>query len=136
MGLCIYTGFFVLDKNRENIFRSVIEFNQSVTSYDFILTLTELVTVNEPVYSFLFTHVLTKDTVAFDLTTDDDNSEHPERYNSFTIDTTQFTHAGEWHYVVTEQQTGEVLEKGKMIILKDFNYTMYNGATSYRAYEG
>lgn len=114
----------------------MIEFNQSVTSYEFILTLTELVTVDNPIYSFTFTHVLTKDVVAFDLTTDDDNSEHTGRYNSFTIDTTQFEHVGEWHYVVTEQQTGNVLEKGKMIILRDFNYTMYGGTTSYKSYAG
>lgn len=114
----------------------MIEFNQSETSVEFILTLTELVTVNNPVYSFTFTHVLTKDVVSFDLTTDDDNSEHTERYNSFTIDTTQFEHPGEWHYTVIEQQTGNILEKGKMIILRDFNYTMYDGATSYKSYEG
>lgn len=114
----------------------MITFNQSETSYEFILTLTELVTVNEPAYNFTFTHVLTKDVVSFQLTTADDNSEHPERYNSFTIDTTQFEQVGEWHYIVTEAQTDIVLESGKMIILRDFNFTMYAGATSYKSYEG
>lgn len=114
----------------------MIEFANTETSYEFILTLTELVTVNEPIYDFVFTHVLTKTQVAFSLTEADDNSDFPERYNSFTIDVTQFEKVGEWHYVVTEQQTGNVLEYGKMIITREFNYTQYAGSTSYTAYTG
>ena len=108
-----------------------------VTSYEFIMTLTELVTVNEPAYNFVFTHVLTKEQVSFQLSEADDNSDFPGRYNSFTIDTTQFEHVGEWHYVVTEAQTGNILEQGKMLITRDsFNYTMYGGITTYTAYNG
>lgn len=114
----------------------MITFNESETSVEFILTLSELVTVTNPHYRFTFTHVLTKDVVSFQLTTDDDNSEHQERYNSFTIDTTQFNHVGEWHYVVTQIETETILESGKMIILRDFNFTMYAGATSFKSYEG
>ncbi len=114
----------------------MIQFANTVTSYEFILTLTELVTVNEPVYDFVFTHVLTKEQVSFSLTEADDTSDHPTRYNAFTIDTTQFHQVGEWHYLVTEQQTGNVLEQGKMIITRDFNYNMYAGTTSYTAYNG
>jgi hypothetical protein len=111
-------------------------FDETITEYEFILTLSELVTENEPVYEFQFTHVLTKTQVTFTLTEADDTSEHPERYNSFTIDVTQFEEVGEWHYVVIEQQTGIVLESGKMIITRDFNFTMYAGNTTYTAYNG
>lgn len=114
----------------------MIEFDNTETEYEFIMTLTELTTVDNPIYDFVFTHVLTKDQVSFSLTTDDDNSEYPSRYNSFTIDVTQFTHPGEWHYTVTEQQTGITLEQGKMIINRAFNYEMYAGTTSYTAYQG
>lgn len=116
----------------------MIQFNQTDTSYEFILTLTELVTVNEPVYDFEFIHVLTKETVSFSKTEEDDNSNYPSRYNSFTIDTTLFEYAGEWHYTVTQRATDDteavLLESGKMIIDRDFSFTMYEGATSYKAY--
>ena len=114
----------------------MIQFANTVTEYEFILTLTELVTVNEPVYDFVFTHVLTKEQVSFSLTEADDTSDFPDRYNAFLIGTTQFLQVGEWHYVVTEQQSGNILEQGKMIITRDFNYTMYAGTTSYTAYNG
>src|SRR6478609_5860338 len=112
----------------------MIQFNQSILSYDFIFTLNEAITVNEPTFLFVFTHVLTKDQVTFLKTQENDNSEHPERYNSFTVDTTLFTHVGEWHYTVTQEQHNVLLESGKMIIDRDFEFTMYDGATSYKAY--
>ena len=112
----------------------MIQFNQSILSYDFIFTLNESVTVNEPIYEFVFTHVLTKDQVTFLKTEEDDNSEHPGRYNSFTVDTTLFTHVGEWHYTVTQQQGSVLLESGKLIIDRDFEFTMYDGATTYKSY--
>jgi hypothetical protein len=106
------------------------------TTGNIISTLTELVTVDEPVYDFVFTHVLTKTEVTFSLTEEDDLSDYPGRYNEFNIDLTQFTEVGEWHYVVTEQQTGVVLESGKMIITRAFNYNKYAGNTTYTAYSG
>jgi hypothetical protein len=114
----------------------MIQFPNTLTEYEFILTLTESVTVDEPIYDFVFTHVLTKRQVSFSLTEADDTSDYPQRYNAFTIDTTQFTEIGEWHYIVTEQQTGNVLEQGKMIITRAFNYTQYAGTTTYTAYGG
>lgn len=118
----------------------MIEFANTETEYNFIFTLTELVTVSDPIYDFVFTHVLTKQTVSFSLTPADDISLFQERYNEFLIDVTQFyfdgAGIGEWHYVVTEHQTGIILEQGKMIITRDFNYTKYAGATNYTAYEG
>jgi hypothetical protein len=115
----------------------MIEFDQGDPSpVEFIFTLTENVTEAEPVYDFTFTHVLTKQQVTFSRTVDDDTSTNKDRYNSFMIDTAQFTQAGEWHYTVTEEQTGVVLEYGKMIITRAFNYNMYDSATSYSTYNG
>jgi VCBS repeat-containing protein len=114
----------------------MLEFNQSDTTVEFILTLTENVTVLDPVYDFSFVHVLTKTVVAFTKTTSDDESDFPGRYNAFTINTNLFTQPGEWHYTVTEQQTGIELEKGKLLIDRDFNITMYDSATTYKTYNG
>ncbi len=116
----------------------MIQFANTDVTGTIISTLTELVTVEDPIYDFVFTHVLTKAQVSFSLTDeDDDTSNYKIRYNSFTIDVTQFEHVGEWHYVVTEQQTGNILEKGKMIITRDDSiYTKYAGSTSYTAYNG
>lgn len=114
----------------------MIQFANTETSAEFILTLTELTTVPEPVYDFVFTHVLTKEKVSFTLSAAADLSGYRSRYNSFLIDVTQFHEVGEWHYIVTEQQTGTLLESGKMIITRVFNYTQYAGTTSYTAYSG
>lgn len=114
----------------------MIEFDVSQNPVEFILTLTENVTVPDPVYDFMFTHVLTKKQVTFSRDQSDDTSLYQDRYNAFMIDTSQFTEVGEWHYTVTEDQTGIVLEYGKMIITRDFNYTMYGSATSYTTYNG
>lgn len=114
----------------------MIQFANTDTTGNIVATLTELVTVNDPIYDWVFTHVLTKTQVSFSLTEEDDISDYPQRYNEFNIDVTQFEHVGEWHYVVTEQQTGNILEQGKMIITRDFNYTKYAGTTSYAAYSG
>ncbi len=115
----------------------MIQFANTDVTGTIISTLTELVTVDDPVYDFVFTHVLTKEQVSFSLTEDDDTSEFPTRYNSFVVDVTLFDQVGEWHYVVTEQQTGNILEKGKMIITRDDSiYTKYAGTTTYTAYNG
>lgn len=112
----------------------MLQFNQSDIVVQLILTLTEKVTVADPVYNFVFTHVLTKTEVNFSKTTDEDESAFPDRYNAFTILTNLFDQPGEWHYEVIEDQTGFTLEKGKLIIDRDFNFNMYNGSTTYNTY--
>ncbi len=115
----------------------MIQFANTDVTGTIIATLTELVTVDNPIYDWVFTHVLTKEQVSFSLTQDDDISEFTDRYNEFIIDVTLFNQVGEWHYVVTEQQTGNILEKGKMLITRDDTiYTQYAGTTSYTAYNG
>lgn len=128
----------------------MLQFKQTDTAIALILTLTELVTLPEPNFLFIFTNVTTKDVVAFVKATADDESNYPDRYNQFAIDpSTVFAAAqpGEWHYAVYEQaDAGNVdptlaaglLETGKTLIerAEDFAYDMYDSPTSFKVYNG
>jgi len=119
----------------------MLQFKNSSTSERIIVTLTELVTANSPIYSFAFTHVVTKDVVTFAKTTDDDFSNYPERYNEFEINPSVIFagyQVGEWHYIITEQQTGIVLEYGKLYLDRgtDFSFKKYDNATTFKTYNG
>ena len=113
-----------------------------------VVTLTELTTLDSPFYLFVFTHVLTKRVVAW--VAGSDESSYPQRYNKFEINTTTVfadEPNGEWHYIAYQQSNdtntnpaladGEV-ENGKMILTTgaELEYTKYNSATSYKAYNG
>jgi len=125
----------------------MLEFKQNDTAAELILTLTEFVSIANPYFLFVFTHVLTKETVAFIAA---DTSLYPSRYNQFTINAAvKFSDKppGEWHYKIYEQASssnvdpdlsGAILEYGKMILNRttDFAYNMYEIATSYKAYNG
>ena|SRR5690348_17129793 len=128
----------------------MLQFKQDDTAAMIVLTLTELVTVNTPYYLFVFTHVTTKDQVAFVKAEADDESEYPDRYNQFTIDASNVFDGkpvGEWHYKVHEQESaintdpaaaGAVLEFGKMILDRsaEFGFTKYETTTSFKVYNG
>lgn len=128
----------------------MLEFKQDDTAAVLILTLTELETLTAPNFLFVFTHVLTRDTVAFVKLGSDDESSFPDRYNQYTINPSVVFAGypiGEWHYKIYEQASasnldpalsGSVLEYGKMILDRaiEFAYEMYNSPTSYKAYNG
>lgn len=128
----------------------MLQFRQDDTTAVMILTLTEFVTLPAPYYLFVFTHVTTKDQVKFIKAEIDDESEYPDRYNQFTINAaTVFVdqQPGEWHYKVYEQESavnldpalaGTMLEDGKLILDRatEFEYSMYEGTTSYKTYNG
>lgn len=125
----------------------MLEFKQSDTEAHLILTLTENVSIDTPVFLFVFTHVLTKQVVAFIAA---DVSSFPQRYNQFLINpSVVFTGKppGEWHYKIYEQVSlvnmdptlsGAVLEYGKMILDRavEFAPAMYDEPTSFKAYNG
>ncbi len=125
----------------------MLEFKQNDTAAEMILTLTENVTIDNPYFLFVFTHVLTKNIVAFIAA---DESLFIGRYNKFTINATVLFSGqpiGEWHYKIYEQASpsnidpalsGAILEYGKMILDRATEYApvMYNGATTYKAYNG
>jgi hypothetical protein len=113
----------------------VLNFKQDNADAVMIVTLTERTTLTNPDYYFVFTHVATKDVVTMTLS---DESLFPLRYNSFTIDATQFQ-LGEWHYKVFEQdETGVLLEQGKLIIdpAEAFGFTKFDTTNSYKTYNG
>lgn len=128
----------------------MLQFKQDDTAVAMILTLTEFVTLPAPYYLFVFTHVTTKDQVKFIKAEVDDESEYPDRYNQFTINAaTVFSdqQTGEWHYKAYEQESavnldpalaGTMLEDGKLILDRatEFEYSMYEGTTSYKTYNG
>lgn len=128
----------------------MLQFKQDDTAAEMILTLTEFVTLTTPYYLFVFTHVETKNTVAFVKSEADDESDYPDRYNQFTIDATDIFEdqpTGEWHYKVYEQESstntdpdlaGVLLEDGKLLLERstEFEYGQYSTNTSYKAYNG
>jgi hypothetical protein len=128
----------------------MLQFNQSDTAATLILTLTENVSIGDPYFLFVFTHVLTKSQVKFIKATSQDESTSASRYNAFTIDpSTVFLDQpiGQWNYKVYEQasstntdesSSGAVLEYGKLILDRAtaFEFTKYNNPTTYSAYNG
>jgi hypothetical protein len=120
----------------------MLQFRQSDTTTSLILTLSELKTETSPDYHFVFTHILTRDTVSFTKLNGDDESLYPYRYNKFTIDpSTLFDgkEPGEWHYKVYENDAdGTLLEQGKLMLQReeDFEYTTYNSSNSFTTYNG
>jgi len=128
----------------------MLQFKQDDTDVKIILTLTENVTLDVPYYLFVFTHVLTKDVVAFVKSIADDESGFPARYNQFSVNPGVVfagTQPGHWHYKVYEQesavninpaQAGGILEYGKLIIDRavEFAFTQYHSPTTYKTYNG
>lgn len=115
-----------------------------------IVTLTELVTLDEPFFLFRFKHVETKQVVSFVKGPNDDESDYPYRYNQYSIDTAiVFAEqpAGEWHYEVYEQESADntdpdlatgLIESGRMLLYRasEFEYTMYNQSSTFKTYNG
>ncbi len=128
----------------------MLQFKLNDTAAELILTLTENVSISNPYYLAVFTHVLTGDVVAFILNSAADESLFINRYNKYTINPTVLfsgKQPGEWHYKFYEQASavntdvtmaGNILEIGKMMLDRatDFAYQMYNSATTYKTYNG
>ncbi len=128
----------------------MLEFKRTDTSAELILTLTEMVSIDNANYLFVFTNVLTKDIISFVKLQGDDESAFPERYNQFTIDPASLflqSQPGEWHYQIYEQESttnldpvlaGGKLEDGKLIIEEDpaFQFTKYDSPTTFKTYNG
>lgn len=128
----------------------MLEFRQNDTTAELVLTLTEKATLQAPYYLFVFTHVTTKEVVAFIKSFVEDESAYQRRYNQFTINPSVVfadTQPGEWHYRVFEQESavnedpdssGAVLEYGKLMLKRatDFSYNKYDSPTQYQVYNG
>lgn len=128
----------------------MIQFKQSDTAAVLTLTLTENVSLQDPYFLFVFTHILTKTKVKIIRATGGDQSYFATRYNQFTVNAAiAFLNApiGQYNYKVYEQLsstntdetlTGAVLEYGKLILDRDtaFAFTKYNQAQTFKAYNG
>ena len=128
----------------------MLQFKQSDNAAVLTLTLTENVSLQDPYFLFVFTHILTKTKVKLIRSTGGDQSYYPGRYNQFTVNAaTEFLNApiGQYNYKVYEQlsstntnelMTGAVIEYGKLILNRDtaFAFTKYNQAQTFKAYNG
>lgn len=123
--------------------------NRENTADRIVVTLTEKVTVTDPIYLFIFTHVTTKSKVSFTKVSGQDTSTAKERYNEFTVDTSVLfadENTGQWQYEVyqtddtdpDQSTTGKVLlENGKMELRAETNpttFTGYSTATTFTGY--
>ena len=123
----------------------MLHLQQGEQAQTIVVTLQELQTLTEDFkYKFVFTHGTTKRVVTFFLTSADDESTYPSRYNEFVINTSDVFEdepPGEWLYQVFETTLADVvtveLENGKMYLLESTAYTptKYNVATTYTAYQ-
>ena len=128
----------------------MLQFGQTDISAGLIMTLTEKVSISTPNYLMVFTHVLTRDTVAFVLLGAADESPYRGRYNKYTVNPSVLfvnKQPGEWHYKVYEQASavniapalsGAVIEVGKMMLNRgtEFEFEQYNTVTTYKTYNG
>lgn len=111
-----------------------------------VVTLTEKVTITDPYFLFVFTHITTKTVVNIIKSSADDLSAFPDRYNEFVIDGSLFAHTGQWLYQVYEQESNtntdttglSEVENGKADVVPStsFSYKKYQPATAYKAYAG
>jgi hypothetical protein len=122
--------------------------NQGDTTGRIVCTLTEKVTIAEPFYVFVFTHVTTKAVVQWVQTFGNDTSPSPERYNEFLIPLSLFTNKATGQYTYNVFQSAVVnpattvgltlLENGKMLLEKSSGVTLtgHNPSATYTGYAG
>lgn len=129
-------------------FKQMLLLTKGQTSENIVVTLTERRDLTEGNYLFIFTHYTTKQIVTkiFNFLADD--SDFPERFNQFEIDTSVLFDGcpvGQWTYEVYEEEgvlidpTGlNLLEEG-ILVLKpavDFSFAEYDQAQSFKVYGG
>jgi hypothetical protein len=128
----------------------MLELTKGQAAEKIILTLTELTTLAEPNFLFIFVHTLTRAEVKFVKLNSDDESDYPSRFNKFTVNTAVLflnQPVGEWLYTAYEQAsavntdplaTTGVVETGKMMLkpASEFEYEMYEEPTTYKTYAG
>lgn len=115
---------------------------------DLIVTLNEKRTLDNGYYLFVFENVNTRDIVTKIFSFSEDESDYPERFNSFPLSSTVFQdeNTGDWRYKVYEQSSSTntdptgltEVERGIMKLrpATDFSFTEYTGTTSFKQYEG
>lgn len=126
----------------------MLELHSGQTGEKIIVTLTELQTLSNPYYLFVFEHITTKNIVSFVAGTDESGFTY--RFNQFDVNTAVLfldQPPGQWNYTAYEQvsptntdvaNTTSILEYGKMILYKtsEFEFEQYNEPVTYKAYNG
>lgn len=119
------------------------------TAEDIIVTLNEKKTLSSGYYLFVFTNFTTKAVVNKIYSFLEDESDYPERYNSFPLNTsTVFSTAqtGQWSYDVYEQASSSntdvtglnKVETGVMVLkpATAFAFEEYSTTTTFKQYAG
>ena len=126
----------------------MLELTKSETSEKIVVTLTELVTIGNPFFLFVFTNVVTKDQVKFIRSSADDESEFKERYNRFEVNSNILFGSkgyGLWDYVVYEQESADnldyeglnAIEYGKLRLLDaELEFDKYDEPVTFKTYNG
>jgi hypothetical protein len=125
----------------------LLNFGQSAETIT--VTLNEKRTLETGYYLFLFTHYTTKQVVSKIYLVAEDDSNYPDRYNEFEINTDAVflgAPVGMWQYRVYEQESSTnidpagltELESGIMQLLPatQFNFEEYDGSTTFAVYRG
>jgi hypothetical protein len=120
----------------------MLQLTQGATSQNIVVTLWEKLTITSNIYyKFIYTHVVTKQTVTDTIAATSDISTYQERYNEFTLNPSVLFASkptGEWHYKIYQQEgsggnQGILLEQGKLFLTPatPFAYTKPNETTEY-----
>ena len=127
----------------------MLQLQKGHTTDEIIVTLNEKRTLESGYYLSIFTHQTTKQQVTRIFNFAEDNSDYPDRYNSFDIETDSLfgsADPGFWSYQFYEQQSPtntdpaglNELECGVMRLLSAENIEIkqYDGPTGYKQYNG
>jgi hypothetical protein len=119
------------------------------TAENIVVTLNEKRTLDSGYYLFLFTHYTTKQVVSKIFSFAEDDSDYPDRYNQFEINTdTLFDNypVGMWSYSVYEQASSSntnpaglnEVENGILMLRPEteFSFDQYEQSQSYKVYAG
>ncbi len=118
------------------------------TAEEIIVTLNEKRTLTTGYYLFYFEHITTKDIVTKVYAFAEDESDYPDRFNQFTINTSVVflnDNSGEWTYKVYESATSTTSPTGlteveygilKLNPATEFAYESYNEPTTFKQYNG
>ena len=129
----------------------MLVFYSNNSAQTFVVTLNELVTIENPNYLFVFKNITTKEFVKIVLVgSENDQSLFKYRYNQFELDISiLFANkpVGQWLYEVYQQSSlvnqdpelsDGLIENGRMELksTSNFEYETYNNQTSFKVYNG
>jgi len=124
------------------VYLNMITLRKGETSESIFLTLTESLTLADPIISIIFKNVNTLEEVSFDIQLSvDDLSQYPQRYNEINVNTSVLMAnkpIGQYVYRAVENGTSVILEQGKLTYFDIIGtpFKENNPSTTYKAYNG